>query len=108
MNYFSPNKELIIVVDRTQWRELNILMVSLVWNQRAIPLNWQILWRKGNSNLVQQQALFATVLPLLKDYKITVLGDREFCSVELGQWLVNQGLSVCLRLRCNEYIRRPV
>ena len=27
-------------------------------------------------------------------------------SVELGQWLVNQGMSVCLRLKCNEYIRR--
>lgn len=106
MSYFSSSKELIIVIDRTQWRDLNILMVSLVWNQRAIPLNWQILARKGNSNFVQQQALFTTVLPLLKDYKVTVLGDREFCSVELGQWLVEQGCSVCLRLRCNEYIRR--
>lgn len=37
-NYFSTSKELIIVIDRTQWRELNILMVSLVWNSRAIPL----------------------------------------------------------------------
>ena len=106
MSYFSSSKELIIVIDRTQWRDLNILMVSLVWNQRAIPLNWQILARKGNSNFVQQQALFTTVLQLLKDYKVTVLGDREFCSVELGQWLVNQGLSVCLRLKRNEYIRR--
>ena len=58
-------------------RELNILMVSIVWNQRAIPLNWQILSRKGNSNFAQQQALFNTVLPLLKDYELTVLGDRE-------------------------------
>lgn len=106
MSYFSTSKELIIVIDRTQWRELNILMVSLVWNQRAIPLNWQLLSRKGNSNFAQQQALFTTVLPLLKDYKVIVLGDREFCSVELGQWLINQGLSVCLRLKCNEYIRR--
>lgn len=77
MNYFSTSKELIIVIDRTQWRQLNVLMVSLVWNSRAIPLNWQILSRKGNSNFVQQQASFTTVLPLLKDYKITVLGDRE-------------------------------
>jgi hypothetical protein len=44
------------------------------------------------------------VLPL-KNYKVTVLGDREFCSIELGQWLDKQGLSICLRLRCNEYIR---
>ena len=77
MRYFLNSKKLIIVIDRTQWRELNILMVSIVWNQRAIPLNWQILSRKGNSNFAQQQALFNTVLPLLKDYELTVLGDRE-------------------------------
>ncbi|MBW4638294.1 MAG: hypothetical protein KME05_08665 [Gloeocapsa sp. UFS-A4-WI-NPMV-4B04] len=52
-------------------------MVSLVWNQRAIPLNWQILSNKGNSNFNQQQALFTTVLPQLLDYQVTVLGDRE-------------------------------
>ena len=46
MSYFSSSKEVIIVIDRTQWRDLNILMVSLVWNSRAIPLNWQILARK--------------------------------------------------------------
>ena len=77
MHYFSTSKELVIVIDRTQWRDLNVLMVSLVWNQRAIPLNWQLLPRKGNSSFVQQQALFTTVLPLLKNYKVTVLGDRE-------------------------------
>ena len=52
-------------------------MVSLVWNQRAIPLNWQILLNKGNSNFNQQKALFTTVLPLVKDYQVTVLKDRE-------------------------------
>lgn len=30
----------------------------------------------------------------------------EFCSIELGKWLEDQGLLICLRLRCNEYIRR--
>lgn len=105
-SYFSDSKELIIVVDRTQWRNSNLLMVSLVWHQRAIPLTWQFLPHKGNSNFNQQQALFATVLPLVKNYKVTVLGEREFCSVELAQWLENKGLAICLRLRCNEYIRR--
>lgn len=96
-SYFTNSKELLIVIDRTQWRDLNLLMVSLVWNSRAIPLNWQFLPDKGNSNFNQQQALFTTVLALLKNYKVTVLGDREFCSVELGQWLDNQGLAICLR-----------
>jgi len=104
-SYFSDSKKLIIVIDRTQWRELNLLMVSLVWNSRAIPLSWKFLSHKGNSSFTQQQTLFVSVLPLLKEYQVTVLGDREFCSIELGQWLDKQGLSIYLRLRRNEYIR---
>lgn len=46
------------------------------------------------------------MLPLLNNYQVTVLGDREFCSIALGQWLDSLGLQVCLRLRNNEYIRR--
>lgn len=86
-------------------------MVSIIWQQRAIPLKCPFLAHKGNSSFTQQQAVIQTVLPLLKDYQVTVLGDsffcsREFCSIELGKWLESQGLSICLRLRCNEYIRR--
>lgn len=106
ISYFSTSKGLTVVIDRTQWRDKNLLMVSIIWHQRAIPLHWQFLPRKGNSSFAQQQALFTSILPLLKDYPITVLGDREFCSVELGQWLENQGLTICLRLKRNEYIRR--
>jgi hypothetical protein len=99
MSYFSASKELTIVVDRTQWRDKNLLMVSIVWQPRAIPLHWYFLPHKGNSSFAQQQAVIQAVLPLLKNYRVTVLGEREFCSVELGQWLKNQGLAICLRLR---------
>lgn len=106
ISYFSANKEVTIVIDRTQWRELNLLMLSIILHQRAIPLTWQFLPGKGNSNLAQQQALIQTILPLLEGYKVTVLGDREFCSIALAQWLKNKRLSMCLRLRLSEYIRR--
>lgn len=65
--FFSERKKLLIVVERTQWRELNLVMVSLVWNSRAIPLTWQFLSHKGNSSFTQQQALSTSVLPLLRD-----------------------------------------
>lgn len=35
-----------------------------------------------------------------------VLGDREFCSVTLGNWLKQEGVSFCLRLKKNEYLER--
>ena len=45
------------------------------------------------------------VIPLLKKYKVIVLGDREFCSVDLGNWLKAMGVSFCLRLRKNNCLQ---
>jgi hypothetical protein len=39
------------------------------------------------------------VLPLFSEYKVIVLGDREFCSIDLGNWLKQKGVSFCLRLK---------
>ena len=80
-------------------------MVSIVYNQRAIPVYFTLLNRKGNSNLTQQQQVLLPVLKLLEDYTITVLGDREFCGVELGRWLLQeQKVNFSLRLKKNEYV----
>ena len=65
----------------------------------SYPIVLAVLPHPGNSNFSQQQALLQTVLPLLKAKTVVVLGDREFCSVELGQWLGSQKLVFCLRLR---------
>jgi hypothetical protein len=76
-------------------------MVSLIWQKRAIPVSWEILPELGNSNLEQQTQLLTKVIPLFQDYQVILLGDREFCSVELGQWLKEKGIGYCLRLRKN-------
>jgi hypothetical protein len=86
-----------IAIDRTCWGAINILMVSLVYDKRAIPIYWQILKKKGSSNLQEQQQVMEKVFQVLSDYKIVVLGDREFCSVSLGKWLEEQGVYFCLR-----------
>ncbi len=88
-----------------QWREINLLMVSIVYQQRAIPVYFTILGKKGNSNLAQQQQVLLPVFELLQDYKITVLGDREFCGVKLGRWLSQERkVNLSLRLKKNEYV----
>lgn len=94
-----------LVIDRSQWRTINLLMVSIVYQQRAIPVYFTLLDKKGNSNLAQQQQVLLPVLELLEDYKITLLGDREFCGVELGRWLLEeQKVNFSLRLKKNEYV----
>ena len=80
----------------------------MIWRQRAIPLYWCLLPKLGSSNLSEQTLALEQVLPLLKEYKVIVLGDgvpprklREFCSVDLGNWLKIKGISFCLRLKKN-------
>ncbi len=78
---------LVIVLDRTQWRDKNIFMISVVWYHHALPIYWNVLEKKGASNLKEQKALIKPVLKLLKNYQITIIGDREFHSIELATWL---------------------
>lgn len=102
---WRPGEVLYIVIDRSQWREINLLMVSLVYRRRSIPIYFTLLEKKGNSNLIQQQQVLLPALELLKNYKVIVLGDREFCSVDLGRWLsVEQQVYISLRLKKNEYV----
>jgi len=70
-----------------------------------------VLPKLGNSNLSEQTLALQQVLPLLKEYKVIVLGDgvppcklREFCSVDLGNWSGTMGVSFCLRLKKNHCV----
>lgn len=101
---FEPQQVLYLAIDRTNWDDINFLIISLIWEKRALPIYWELLPKKGNSNFEKQIAAISKVLSLFKDYKIVVLGDREFCSVKLGNWLLEQKLYFCLRLKKNEFV----
>ena len=88
---------LLLVIDRSQWQERNLMMVSLVCGQRALPVSWHLLEKKGNSNLRQQKALLGPVLKLLKPEPVIVIADREDHSVKLADWLKQKGVDFALR-----------
>lgn len=102
---FEPNQVLHIAIDRTSWKCINLLMVSWIKEKRAIPIYCQLLPKLGSSNFEEQKTIISKVLPVLKDYKVVVLGDREFCSVHLGNWLRQQRKYFCLRLKHNEFVQ---
>jgi hypothetical protein len=79
-------------------------MVSPICPRRAIPLYWDLLPKLGNSNFESQTTNLEQVLQLCSEYKVIVLGNREFCSVDLGNWLKEKGVSFCLRLKKNHCI----
>lgn len=103
--YCQIGTVLYVAIARTQWGCINLLMISLIWDKRAIPLYWVFLSKLGASNFEEQTIAIKPVLPLFKGYKIVVLGDREFCSVDLGSWLREQCVYFCLRLKRDEFIQ---
>jgi hypothetical protein len=102
--YCRVGTRLSIAIDRSQWGCINLFMVSLIWERRAIPLYWSLLPKLGSSNFDEQTTNLQQVLPLFSQYKVIVLGDREFCSIDLGNWLKEKGVSFCLRLKRNHCI----
>ena len=103
---FEPKEVVYIAIDRTQWAMINILMVSLVVNNRAIPLYFELIDHRGNSDLQCQKSILSRVLSFLQKYTVVVLGDREFCSVELARWLnLQESVYFCLRLKKSTYIQ---
>jgi hypothetical protein len=105
LTQIKPGNQVIVALDRTQWKENNLFVVSVIWNKRAWPIYWQFLEHRGSSNLAKQKALLRPVFRLLKEYKIVVIGDREFRSVELAYWLKQKKVYFALRQKQGSYIK---
>ena len=103
----KSGEQLIIALDRTRWSSNNLLMVSAVWNKRSLPVYWQFMDKKGNSNLAQQKAILRPALRLLKRYQVVVVGEREFHSVALANWLQEQKVKFAMRQKKGTYIAFP-
>lgn len=103
--YFPTSQVIYIVIDRTTWGCINLFMISVVWEKRAFPIYFELLPKLGSSNLNEQKGILSKVLPLFKKYKVVILGDREFCSVKLADWLRASDVYFCLRLKKNEFVQ---
>ena len=95
---FHRGQRVYLVIDRTQWKHHNLLMVSVVHKKRAIPLFWHLLEHCGSSSLCEQQFVLRPVLILMNRYASIILGDREFHSVALADWLRTHKVGFVLRL----------
>ena len=107
--------EIVLAMDRTHWkkrqRHINILMVSLTVNGRAIPLNWQVWNQAGNSSFEAWKTVLSPVLTELQcgarrpDQPVIVVADREFASPLLAEWLkTTYHVDSVLRLKRSEYL----
>ncbi|UIE38575.1 hypothetical protein [Leptodesmis sichuanensis] len=60
--HFKPGKRVLVVIDRTQWKHHNLLMVSVVYQKRAIPVYWQVLNKQGQSSFVYDSLCLITAI----------------------------------------------
>lgn len=102
---FEQNQVIYLVIDRTSWACVNLLMISIIYEQRSIPIYFELLPKLGSTNFIEQTKSISQILPLFTQYKTCLLGDREFCSVKLANWLRKSGLYFCLRLKKSEFIQ---
>lgn len=64
-----------------------------------------MLEKDGSSNLLEQQKVLRPVIRLLKTYKLVLIGDREFHSIELADWLHRKNISFVFRQKHNTTFR---
>jgi hypothetical protein len=80
----------------------NVLVVSVGFRRRSLPLVWHILPHQGSSSLAAQQKLLRQAAKLLPaGVHITVQADSEFRSQQLFRWLRNRRWNAILGIRGN-------
>ena len=80
----------------------NVLVVSVGFRRRSLPLVWHILPHQGSSSLAAQQKLLRQAAKLLPErVRITVQADSEFRSQQLFRWLRNRRWNAILGIRGN-------
>lgn len=78
-----------LLIDRVLLQDHhNILVVSIAFRRRSLPLAWLALDHRGQSGLADQQAVLTQALSLLPErVRVSIHADSEFRSQDLFKWL---------------------
>lgn len=100
---FLPDGPLDLILDRTNWRlgqhDVNILLLSAVWNGFSLPLMWTLLPHGGASDSRTRESLVLRFLTLCPDRQVQcLLADREFIGQRWFRFLEQHGIAPCIRL----------
>jgi hypothetical protein len=105
--FFNLNGQpLKLSMDRTNWKcgikDINILMLSVVYKGIAIPLLWRLLNKRGNSDTAERIDMIDRFIRQFGKSAIEVLlADREFVGDVWFAWLLNEGIHFCIRIKSN-------
>ena len=93
----------VLIIDQTQASpELQVLMVSVRFGQRALPLAWCVRKTQGNIGFEDQKLLLDKVSSYLpSNVSVVLMGDRFFGTVNLIEYCKLKNWDYRLRLKNN-------
>ena len=102
-------RRLRVQIDRVQIKtRQNVLMMSVWYRNRAVPLAWICLSHRGHSKQTHWQELMdylAAILPPEK--QVIILADREFGNPHRLRYVEKKGWDYAIRLKGNCYFYDP-
>jgi len=95
-----------LTIDRTNWQwgksSINILTLAIAFKGIAIPIYWELIDTKGNSDTFQRIALIQKFINSFgKECIAGLLADREFLGNDWFSWLNREQISFVIRIKGN-------
>lgn len=106
---FLPPGQLNISIDRTNWQwagqNINFLTITAHCKGVGIPLMFELLDKKGNSNTLEREQLFKKLFRLIPPKQIGVFcADREFVGQKWYKFLLKKKVPFYIRIKSNAQI----
>lgn len=107
-----PIRELTLSIDRTNWQingqNINILCLCVYYKGCGLPILFELLDKRGNSNQVERIDLLTQFVDLFGMHRIhCVIGDREFIGEKWYHYLITNQIGFYLRLPKSHKIITP-
>ena len=103
----ETGKPIPLILDQTKASDRHqILMLSVRWGERALPLAWRVEETEGAIGFATQKELLAVVAGWLPaDLVVVLLADRFYGTPEMIRWCRDRGWDYRLRLKSNLVVR---
>ena len=99
----ETGKPIPLILDQTKVSDRHqILMLSVRWGERALPLAWRVAETEGAIGFATQKELLAVVADWLPaGQAVVLLADRFYATPEMIRWCRDRGWDYRLRLKGN-------
>lgn len=104
--FFTSGRKWKLTMDRTNWKwgksNINILVLGIAYKGIAIPIFWELLDKKGNSDTPERIQMIERFIKKFGKSGISeLLCDREFVGKDWFLWLKHEGIPFCIRIKKN-------